>query len=174
MISPHKIPLIVFSEETSIFFSPKKLYIAYKLTSQTSKPLGSVYIVLVICSANEWSGFFRVGTSVMKNLKWQIIFLLYTFSLTRYFLLDSSWNSDNTKASDTKNKSKSLSVYLRELWNICTKMLQFHYFVNMGLFMHACVFKSAMMSKYAIFYLLWHNVIHWSSHIYKKYYFLWF
>ena len=40
------------------------------------------------------------------------------------------------------------------------------------LFMHTCVSKNAIVSKDVIFYLLRYNVIHWSSHIYKKYSFL--
>ena len=41
-----------------------------------------------------------------------------------------------------------------------------------GLFMHTCVSKNVIVSKDVIFYLLRYNMIHWSSHIYKKYSFL--
>ena len=37
---------------------------------------------------------------------------------------------------------------------------------------YACVSKNAIVSKDVIFYLLRYNMILWSSHIYKKYYFL--
>ena len=37
---------------------------------------------------------------------------------------------------------------------------------------YACVSKNAIVSKDVIFYLLRYNMIHWSSHIYKKYSFL--
>ena len=35
-------------------------------------------------------------------------------------------------------------------------------------FIHTCVCKNSSMSKDTIFYLLWYNVIRWSSHINRK------
>ena len=46
MISPHRLPPVVFSVETRIFFSPDKLLSAYKLIFQNSKPLCYVYILI--------------------------------------------------------------------------------------------------------------------------------
>ena len=37
-----------------------------------------------------------------------------------------------------------------------------------GLFIYKCVSKNAIASKDKIFYLLWYNVVRWSSNIYKK------
>ena len=37
-----------------------------------------------------------------------------------------------------------------------------------GLFVYKCVSKNANASKDTIFYLLWYNVVRWSSNIYKK------
>ena len=99
-----------------------------------------VCILLIICSANQWTGFFMIGTSVMKKFQRQIIFFYISAFVTRSFLLGLSWSSDNITASNKKNTSKSVSVYLRELFNIFTKILSFHYFINMGcLHMHECL-----------------------------------
>ena len=35
-------------------------------------------------------------------------------------------------------------------------------------FLLTCVSKNSIVSKDMIFYLLWHNVLLWNSHIYKK------
>ena len=40
------------------------------------------------------------------------------------------------------------------------------------LFIHTSLAKNLFVSKDLIFYLLWYNVIRWSSHICKKFYFL--
>ena len=37
-----------------------------------------------------------------------------------------------------------------------------------GLFIDTCVSKNVIVSKEAIFYLLWYNVIRWRSHTFKK------
>ena len=51
MISPHRIPFIVFSEEKRNFFSPKKLWIVYQWTSKYGKALARVYtfIEYILC-----------------------------------------------------------------------------------------------------------------------------
>ena len=36
------------------------------------------------------------------------------------------------------------------------------------LFMYACASKNAMLSKDVVFFLVWYNMIRWSSHIYRK------
>ena len=46
MISQKWIPHIVFNVETRNFFSPKKLWIAHKLTFQNGEPLDSVNILI--------------------------------------------------------------------------------------------------------------------------------
>ena len=56
MISPYRIPLIIFSAATSIFFSRKKLYISYKSTFKNSKPLGGKTVELTKCNLGELDG----------------------------------------------------------------------------------------------------------------------
>ena len=67
-------------------------------------------------------------------------FFYVLFLVTQFFLLGFSCSSDNTTANNKKNTSKSISVYLRQLYNICTKISLFHYFTNMGcLYIHVCL-----------------------------------
>ena len=37
-----------------------------------------------------------------------------------------------------------------------------------GLFIHTCMSENAIVSKDGIFFLLWHNLIRWTSHIYQR------
>ena len=104
------IPLIIFSVETRIFFRPLKN--AYNLSSQKSKP---VYILLIVCSANQCTGFFIIRTSVTKELNRQTIFLPYTFFCNSifpsWFLVKLWWYY---RKQPKKNTSESLSEYLRK------------------------------------------------------------
>ena len=100
-------------------------------------------------------------------------FFYILFSVTQsLFLLGFSWSSDNIIASNKKSLSKKEP---RSVSKITIKYLQKIIIILLrcqcGLFIHTCVSKNSIVSKDAIFYLLWYNVISWSSHICKKYFF---
>ena len=87
-------------------------------------------------------------------------FLSVLSSVTESFLPDFPRNTDNNAASRRKNSSNSLSIWRKN--NITSILCQY------GLFIDTCVSKNAIVCKDAIFYLLWYNMIRWSSHTYKK------
>ena len=103
----------------------------------------------------------------MQSKKWcpSHKFFYVLFAVTKSFLLGFSWSSDNITASTSKKDPTSVSEiavwYL--LKNIIIPLL-----CQCGLFIHTCVSKNTFVSKDAIFYLLWYNVIRWSNHICRK------
>ena len=48
--------------------------------------------------------------------------------------------------------------------NIATPLL-----CQCGLFIDTCVYKNLIVSKDLIFYIVWYNVVHWSSHTWKNF-----
>ena len=74
---------------------------------------------------------------------------------------------DNITVSYRKNTSMSVSVYLRSLYNICTKNI-IPLLCQYGLFINIFMYKNVIVSKDAIFYYHWYNMVPWSSHIYTK------
>ena len=74
---------------------------------------------------------------------------------------------DNITVSYKKNTSMSVSVYLRLLYNICTKNI-IPLLCQYGLFINTFMYKNVIVSKDAIFYYHWYNMVPWSSHIYTK------
>ena len=94
------------------------------------------------------------------------------FSVTQTFLLGFSWSSANITLSKKKSTSKKEPTTITEITilylhqNIIIPLL-----CQCGLFINTWVPKNSVVSKDAIFYLLWYNVIRWSSHIYKKSFF---
>ena len=69
MISPHRIPFIVFNVETRNCFSPKKLQIVYELAFQNSKPLGSVYALIeYICKmCANFIAEMKIKSKILKS-----------------------------------------------------------------------------------------------------------
>ena len=61
-------------------------------------------------------------------------------------------------------------IYYNSTNTINRKFLQLHYFVNMGCLQKYLCLKMQLYLKqfYVIVYLIWYNVICWSSHIYKN------
>ena len=96
--------------------------------------------------------------------------LLFTFFITQsLFLIGFSWSSDNITAS---NKMSTSKIEPTSISGITIKYFQEHFIIPLlcqcGLFIHKCVPKKSIVSKDVIFYLLWYNMIHWSSHICQK------
>ena len=108
----------------------------------------------------------------MQSKKWysshKFVYVLFSVTQSLY-LLGFSWSSDNITASRKKSISKKKPTSVSEttikyLHKNIIILLLFQY----GLFIHTCVSKKSIVSKDLIFYLLWYNVIRWSSHVCKK------
>ena len=98
-------------------------------------------------------------------------FFYVRFSVTPFllFLLGFSWSSDNITVSKKESTSQGEPTSASEITlqylhkNIIIPLLcQCGFFIHTKLSKNSCVFKDV------IFYLLWYNVIRWSSHIFKK------
>ena len=80
------------------------------------------------------------------------------------FLLGFLSNSDNTTP---RNKKSIWNKEPTSVFEIITKYLHKNIVIPLlcqcGLFTHACVSINSFVSKDAVFYLLWHNAIWWSS-----------
>ena len=85
------------------------------------------------------------------------------FSVTQFFLIVFSWNSNNITASNSKNTCVSeITIEYLHQTIIIPLLCQYR------LFIHTCVSKSVIVSQDVIFYLFWYNVIRWRSHMYKN------
>ena len=98
-------------------------------------------------------------------------FFYVLFSVTQSFLLGFSWSFDNITVSNKKNTFKKEPKSVSE---ITISHLQKNIIIlcQCVLFIHTRVPKNSLGSKDVIFYLVWYNVIRWSSYICKKTYFL--
>ena len=98
-------------------------------------------------------------------------FFYVLFSVTQSFLLGFSWSFDNITVSNKKNTFKKEPKSVSE---ITISHLQKNIIIlcQCVLFIYTRVPKISLVSKDVIFYLLWYNVIRWSSYICKKTYFL--
>ena len=77
---------------------------------------------------------YKGGSAVKKFMSLTQIFL-YIFSETLYFLsfiVSHECLILLQRATKRSHPKKSLPVYLKELYNICTNILYFHCFVNVG------------------------------------------
>ena len=93
--------------------------------------------------------------------------LLRIFSVTQSFLLGFSWSSDNITVSKKKSTSKKEPTSIFEITiSYLHKNIIIPLLCQCGLFIH--VSKKLVVSKDVIFYLLWCNVIQWSSYICGK------
>ena len=96
-------------------------------------------------------------------------FSLYFFSVTQSILLGFSWNSNNIKVSKKKSTFKKEPTSISEITiSYLHKKIIIPLLCQCGFFIHTYVSKKSIVSKDAIFYLLWYNLIRWSSHICKK------
>ena len=98
---------------------------------------------------------------------------MYFFSVTQsLFLLGFSWSPDNITVN---NKKSTCKKELRSVSEMTMQHLRKNIIIPLlcqcELFIQHVSLK-IQLSQVVIFYLLWHNVIRWTSHISKKFYFL--
>ena len=85
-------------------------------------------------------------------------FFFVLFSVTKYFLLSFSWSSNNITVSNKKNTSKGLSMCIWDTSMIFAQKCYNSTTLQKWLFIHIYASQNAIMSKHALFYLLWHNL----------------
>ena len=113
----------------------------------------------------------RLGKDSVQSKEWCPSHKLFCvlFSVTQSFLPGFSWSSDKITVSKKKSTSKKEATSISK---INVSYLHKHFIIPLlcqcRVFIHTCVSKNSVVSKDVIFYLLWYNVIQWSSHICTK------